>query len=487
LDGNVAVMAAMRDEAASASASIMEQFRLLQLRPAPPPAPLQPTPATPRALLGTPREVSFGPIGGDGRGPGHGGGAPPPPPPIGGGLAISGSDDASALMRDPLLHDPGRLSSDSLRELAREGQYKIRQQVAGDSQKVLERVLSDPFLVLGLSKDLGSTENYRWRKANSLAATARVASETAMDGGQNSLQLLSIAPDDSVGVFGAEIALKKSKFWVDDETTHDTLQTISTAISKQIGRVKYVIAVALLAKYNNPAGVSHSDIEEKAATSYACRILECYLRWHKELTSAVVTWRGKKKKFSDKRRCDLIVLHLEYYEKERDFEGVTGREASILHALAWLVELAENKFKGPNEFRDMMEVCEAEVIQKATEAAEKAAEAAAEKKIAAARKGDEDRINKLIASAQKNSATRAPKSEKEPKEEKPPTKTRGDRPKCTRCGRPGHLAETCWSAEHTDGTALAPNPNAPSRTERRAHFKEADKSADEEKDDSSDV
>ena len=321
-------------------------------------------PRAPLAITNSPA-VRFG--GGGGGGDDGDGGAG------GGGGGAPRRDDAyertvdDAILRDPMLRDPGELLSKDMRELARKGDHAIQRQVGGGSQKMMERVLPDPMIVWGLSKKLGSTEYYRLRKAGTADKQARVAAEAALDGGQHSLALLAIDPDESVGVYGAHLTIDDPKFWLDDETTIETFEEFNADIERLIGRAKYTIATGLMAKYNNPPGIEFEDIEARAGSSYPVRLLECYSRWSTALYKADVKWRGKSKGYSKPSGAASIkVKLLKYYGKERKHAGVTGRAASLIYSLAWLVEL--RRASGSSD-RSSSATCwrtsEAEVLKRA--------------------------------------------------------------------------------------------------------------------------
>ena len=128
------------------------------------------------------------------------------------------------------------------------------------------------------------------------------------------VHLLSIEIDDSVAVFQAELTVTDPKFWTDDEITHETLTELKKELDRHKGHAKHVIAVALMAKYGNP-DVDFAALEEKAGKGYACRLLDVYSEWIDALREANLRWRGKDKRYSDQRRCDLKVRAVKHYEK----------------------------------------------------------------------------------------------------------------------------------------------------------------------------
>ena len=128
----------------------------------------------------------------------------------------------------------------------------------------------------------------------------------------------------------------------------------------------------------------------------------------------------------------------------------------------------------------MLDTSEADLLKRAEATAEKVAERLVEKtltKLNSTRKSDEDRITKLIAAAQPKEQSGRREEKKEKEKEKKVRFEDKEYPrydKCERCGR-RHAgdATTCWSIEHIDGTALAPNPTAARPTKRRREPPEA--------------
>ena len=157
----------------------------------------------------------------------------------------------------------------------------------------------------------------------------------------------------------ADLQLDRPAFWADEETTERTLEEMAALADGKLLTAARVAAVAVMEKHGHPEGVDIADLEEAAERGPACALLRVTADFVAGLSRAERRWAGPRKRYSlAKRQRVKRWLFQEINQLRRDDHA--DRAVGMLRVAAFLAELTEKKFMGPDALRDVLESTSAE-------------------------------------------------------------------------------------------------------------------------------
>jgi hypothetical protein len=385
-----------------------------------------------------------------------------------------------AMLKDPMLTDPGKLTAARLLALARAGRREIWRFLGGGGEDAASMLLMDPLVLCGVTRDVESPAYYRLKKEETQADQQRQQLRLAREGGGlGHCTLASLTPDLSTRHFAAALPMAKGDFWRDEETTRESIDDAKEWCEEYVDKVSRICAIAVADKHSYPEGTDLEDLEERAKSGPACALIkQVYCATWEQAIKTVGIWYGKDKKKPAKVKSIFCWI----FKDLNKFRGKHCRFEGLFLMMARLLSFTEQKFTGPGELAAVINTTMTEVEDKVDEkikAAEQRTEAAIARALARAGGGrgnqrqraqqpdewfEDDAGSWHAPGGAGRGAGRGKGGRGKGGKGQQGKGGKGAQPAaelCTRCHRGGHTADKCWSWKDPDGNFLGQPPCNP--------------------------